>query len=175
MKIRNTTEKDLSFVMDIYAYAREQMKNNGNPTQWGDSRPSEGTILSDILAKNSYVILDDEGRICGVFTFITGPDPTYTKIYDGKWLNDKPYGVIHRIASAGCKKGILETTLSYCEALTENIRIDTHRDNKIMQHLLEKNDYTKCGIIYVDDGSPRIAYQKEQLEVNYEEENLRNN
>jgi RimJ/RimL family protein N-acetyltransferase len=41
-----------------------------------------------------------------------------------------------------------------------NIRIDTHRDNAIMQHLLEKNGFVKCGIIYVEDGSPRIAYQK---------------
>jgi hypothetical protein len=160
MKIRNTTEKDLSFVMDIYAYAREQMKINGNPAQWGDSRPSEATINADILAKNSYVISDDGDRICGVFTFITGPDPTYAKIYDGKWLNDKPYGVIHRIASDGSCHGILETALSYCEALTDNIRIDTHHDNKIMQHLLEKHDFIRCGIIYVDDGSPRIAYQK---------------
>jgi Ribonuclease G/E len=173
-KIRYTTLKDLSSAMAIYAYAREQMKRNGNPTQWGDSRPSEETIAADILAKNSYVIMDDEDRICGIFTFITGPDPTYAKIYDGKWLNDKPYGVIHRIASDGREKGILDTALSYCEALTCNIRIDTHRDNKIMQHLLEKHDFIRCGIIYIDDGSPRIAYQKEQG-VNYEEENLRNN
>jgi hypothetical protein len=146
--------------MDIYACAREQMKKNGNPTQWGDSRPSEATIEADISGQKSYVISDDEDRICGVFTFITGPDPTYARIYDGKWLNDEPYGVIHRIASDGSCHGILEAALSYCEALTDNIRIDTHHDNKIMQHLLEKNDFIRCGIIYVDDGSPRIAYQK---------------
>ena len=33
-------------------------------------------------------------------------------------------------------------------------------DNQIMQHLLEKNGFTRCGIIHVADGTPRIAYQK---------------
>jgi predicted GNAT family N-acyltransferase len=160
MKIRETNLNDLSLVMDIYAYAREQMKKNGNPTQWGDSRPSQETIEEDILNKNSFVIVDDEDRICGVFTFIIGADPTYADIYDGKWLNDEPYGVIHRIASDGSSRGILEAALSCCEPQIDNIRIDTHHDNKIMQHLLEKHGFIRCGIIYVDDGTPRIAYQK---------------
>ena len=29
----------------------------------------------------------------------------------------------------------------------------------MMQHVLEKNGFVPCGIIYVEDGSPRIAYQ----------------
>ncbi len=41
-----------------------------------------------------------------------------------------------------------------------NFRIDTHNDNKIMQHVIEKNGFIRCGIIYVKDGSPRIAYEK---------------
>lgn len=41
-----------------------------------------------------------------------------------------------------------------------NLRIDTHDDNRIMQHILEKTGYVKCGRIYVEDGSPRIAYHK---------------
>ena len=43
------------------------------------------------------------------------------------------------------------------------VRADTHADNKIMQHLLEENGFTKCGIIHVEDGTPRIAYQKMSL------------
>ena len=30
-----------------------------------------------------------------------------------------------------------------------------------MQHLLDKLKFRKCGIIYLLDGNPRIAYQKE--------------
>ena len=46
--------------------------------------------------------------------------------------------------------------MEHCQSL----RADTHADNKIMQHLLEKNGFTRCGIIHVADGSPRFAYQK---------------
>ena len=49
-----------------------------------------------------------------------------------------------------------EITTEHCQSL----RADTHADNKIMQHLLEKNGFTRCGIIHVADGSPRFAYQK---------------
>ena len=47
----------------------------------------------------------------------------------------------------------------YCKEDFDNLRIDTHDDNKKMQHLIEKNGFIRCGIIYVYDGSPRIAYQ----------------
>jgi hypothetical protein len=159
MKIRYTTKEDLPAAMEIYAYAREQMKRNGNPNQWGDSRPTVETIAKDIQRNVSFLIFDED-EICGIFTFITGEDPTYAVIEDGQWLNDEPYGVIHRIASNGRRKGIMDAALAYCESRIGNIRIDTHRDNRIMQHLLEKHAYVRCGTIYVDDGTPRIAYQK---------------
>ena len=76
------------------------------------------------------------------------------------WLNDEEYGTIHRIASNGSVKGIFESCLKYCESIVDNIRIDTHHNNFIMQYLIEKNGFTKCGIIFVRDGSPRIAYQR---------------
>lgn len=53
--------------------------------------------------------------------------------------------------------------LDYCFALCSNIRIDTHRDNKIMQHNLSKHGFTYCGIIYLANGDERLAYQKIQI------------
>ena len=41
--------------------------------------------------------------------------------------------------------------------------VDTHADNKVMQHLLESEGFTRCGIIHVEDGTPRIAYQRLSL------------
>ena len=41
-----------------------------------------------------------------------------------------------------------------------NLKIDTHEDNVVMQHVLEKNGFERCGKIYTHDGTPRIAYQK---------------
>ena len=156
--IRHTETGDLAGVMRIYEYAREQMKLSGNPDQWGDTKPGEDIIRKDIERKNSYVI-ETGGEICGVFTFVIGEDPTY-KTIEGKWINDDVYGTIHRIAGNGIIKGVFSECLKFCESRIPNIKIDTHRDNKIMQHLIEKNGFEKCGVIYLEDGSTRIAYQK---------------
>jgi hypothetical protein len=159
MTIRHTTLQDLEKVMTLYAYARLQMKKNGNPHQWGDYRPSVETVKADISNHHSFLITQGN-EICGVFAFMIGKDATYAHIENGNWLNDAPYGVIHRIASGGKCKGIMDFVLSYCEAQIDNIRIDTHQDNTIMQHILKEHHYTPCGTIYTDDKTPRIAYQK---------------
>lgn len=41
-----------------------------------------------------------------------------------------------------------------------NIRIDTHHDNRVMQHLLTKHGFTYCGLIYLKSGAERLAYQR---------------
>ena len=162
MDIRKSTKSDLADILQIYAYAREQMRINGNPSQWGSNRPAREVIIKDIEDGNSYVI-EDHGKICGVFSFIIGVEPTYHIIENGVWENEDPYGTIHRIAGNGTGKGVLEACLKYCEQQIPNIRIDTHSDNLIMQHLLHKFGYVKCGTIYVEDESPRIAYQKKVM------------
>lgn len=159
MNIRPAIPADLPQMQKIYAYARMQMKQNGNPSQWGDDRPAEAILKEDIRKGQSYII-EEKDQICGVFAFIIGNAPSYQLIEQGRWLNDAPYGTIHRIAGNGSVKGIFDECLSYCMAQIPNIRIDTHADNLIMQHLLAKNGFQKCGIIYVEDGTPRFAYQK---------------
>ena len=158
MTIRKTELKDLDIVMEIYAYTREVMKRSGNPNQWCDDKPYREQIIEDIADGTGYVVEDEEG-ICGVFAFILGEDVTYGYI-EGQWLNDEPYGTIHRIASSGRVKGILEAAVNYGFTQIDNVRIDTHHDNKIMQHLVRKLGFSECGIIYLLDGDPRIAYQK---------------
>lgn len=160
MKIKKADMNDLKEILNIYSYARRYMKEHKNPTQWGDDRPSESVIKNDITNGNSFVVIDND-VISGVFSFIIGEDETYKKIYDGKWLNDKAYGTVHRLAGNGKSKGIFDFSMGYCEKLIDNIRIDTHKNNKIMQYLLSKRGYKKCGIIYVEDGSERLVYQKE--------------
>ena len=159
MNIRKAEDKDIDSIADIYEYARQQMRLNGNPDQWGNGYPSLELIRKDIRQGVSYVA-EEEAQICGVFAFIKGEDPTYQRIENGAWLDDEPYGTLHRIASNGKKKGIFRECIRFCEAQEKNIRVDTHECNLIMQHLLEKNGYQRCGRIYVEDGSPRIAYQK---------------
>ena len=159
MKIRKSTINDLEDILKIYAIARKYMKETGNPNQWKDDRPRKEDIIADINNGNHYIVYDEDG-INGAFSFIIGDDPTYSYIEGGNWLNDDKYGTLHKVASAQTKRDILSFILSYCSNLIDNIRIDTHEDNKIMQHLILKNGFTKCGIIYLLDGEPRIAYQK---------------
>lgn len=158
MDIRKTALADLPDVLAMYAFAREQMAAAGNP-QWSGGRPSEETIRADIEAGNSYLLLDGDVPV-GVFTLILGDEPTYAVIEEGAWLNDEPYGTLHRIASNGKARGVMQAALAYCERVSPNMRVDTHEKNLAMQHILEKNGYVYCGRIYVDDGTPRRAYQK---------------
>ncbi len=153
---------DLPEIREVYAYARELMKKNGNPTQWGDKFPPEEKILWDIEHGTGYAVVDDNGVICGVFAFIIGPDPTYAVIEDGKWLNDTDeYGTIHRIATNGKTHGVFDACIDYCQSQIGNLRIDTHQNNKAMLHLITSRGFQRCGIIYTsDDGTPRIAFQR---------------
>lgn len=157
--IRNADLSDLKEIMDIYEYAREFMRQTGNKNQWRNKFPPESLIREDIEKKQLYII-EKLGFICGVFVFIIGNDPTYSTIENGTWLSDKEYGTIHRIAGNGKVKRIFDEIITFCESKINHLRIDTHKDNKIMQHLIEKNGFHKCGIIYVADGTPRLAYEK---------------
>lgn len=159
--IRQATTGDLEQIMQIYAYARSFMAANGNPTQWGDSYPPRQMIEDDIKKGELYVLAESD-RVQAVFLFFVGTDETYLKIENGSWLSDAPYGVIHRVAAgAGVGvHGVVGKVVAYCFERIPHLRMDTHADNKVMQHQLEKNGFEKCGIIYVRDGSPRIAYEK---------------
>lgn len=157
--IRLATKKDLDIVLNIYAYARDFMKRNGNETQWQDKFPPR-ELLEDDIAKKQLYVYEENDKVHGVFAFIIGSDSTYEYIEDGKWLSDELYGTIHRVASDGEIKGLVSKIVSFCEKKIKHLRIDTHANNKIMQHNILKSGFTQCGIIYVDDGSPRIAYEK---------------
>lgn len=144
--------------MPIYDYARIFMQEHGNGNQWINGYPSVELITNEINAGHSFVCEDEQGEIVGTFCYIEGVDPTYLKIYEGEWLNDEPYAVIHRIASGGKRKGISTECLRWAFTQYDNIRIDTHRDNSVMHNLLKKNNFTPCGIIYLLNGAERIAY-----------------
>ncbi|NLO10532.1 MAG: GNAT family N-acetyltransferase [Clostridiales bacterium] len=159
MEIRKTAIDDLDKVMEIYDDARNHMRENGNLNQWINGYPDIELIKKDIINEKSYVCVDGN-QIEAVFYFTIGPDPTYLNIYEGDWINDDPYGVVHRIASGNRKKGVASYCLNWCYDKWPNIRIDTHKDNIIMQNFLDKNGFMKCGIIYLEDGAERIAYQK---------------
>ena len=156
--VRRASAGDLDRIMDIYRSAQEFMISSGNPTQWGHFYPEEDLIIEDIEKGISFVICDDDG-IHGVAALCEGDEPSYQYIEDGEWLNDENYVTVHRIADDGAAHGVFDCTIDHCKGIYDNIRIDTHDDNKVMQHLIERSGFRKCGTIYVFDGTPRIAYQ----------------
>lgn len=159
--IRHTRSNELQAVMQIYSTARNFMRQSGNPNQWGDDYPSVEEIEEDIATKRSYVCLSEQEEIAAVFFFQQDePDPTYHRIEDGNWINDAPYGVIHRIASSGRERGVMQAIVNWSYNQINNLRIDTHRDNQVMQKALKKLNFQYCGIIYLHNGDERLAYQK---------------
>jgi predicted GNAT family N-acyltransferase len=159
MKIRNTRLDELDAVMEVYAYARKFMAAHDNPNQWKNNKPSREQIESDIKRGHHYVC-EENGQIAAVFYFAHETDPTYVKIYDGAWLNEEDYSVVHRIASSGIVKGAGSFCMEWASAQSSNLKIDTHADNYVMQNMLKKCGFQQCGTIYLENGEPRIGFQK---------------
>lgn len=167
MKIRKAIAADLEAILTIYADARDYMRDNGNKTQWSGGYPSEALLRSDIDKGALYVCTEEDNAavLLGVFFYKEGDDPTYAKIYEGNWQNDAPYGVIHRIAVAKDShgKGVAAFCFAFGLSRCKNLKIDTHRNNLPMQNALLKNGFLPCGVIYLENGEERVAFQKSAL------------
>lgn len=131
MTIRLATYEDIPAIMPVIDAAREMMHASGNVNQWINGYPSEQVIQADIARDGGFVV-----------------------------MNDEPYYVIHRLASWPDVHGIWDCVLEWAFERTSALRVDTHRDNHIMQHNILKHGFTYCGIIYLLSGDERLAYQK---------------
>ena len=161
MEIRKATFNDLQKILVIYQKAREFMSESGNPNQWGKVNPPRERTEADIRDNSLYVI-EDNNELLAVFYYKIENDPTYKVIYNGNWLNDHAYGVIHRIAVSDKArgKGVSGICFDFAFKDCRNLKIDTHKDNLPMQRALTKHGFTQCGIIHLANGDARIAYQK---------------
>ena len=156
--IRPATAADISAVLPVFEAAKAIMRADGNHEQWGaPGFPGDALLLHDIARGGGYVIEKDS--IVAYFALLPSPEPTYDYI-DGAWLTDEPYGVIHRIASYPDVHGIFSAIIDFAAARYPHIRIDTHRDNRIMRHLIESAGFTYCGVIWLPDGTDRLAYER---------------
>ena len=157
MEVVLAKEEDLERLEALYAQARAFMREHGNGGQWGGQYPPSALLLEDIEKARMHLIKDGD-ELLGAFVFFVGEEPAYRAI-DGKWLTDNTqYVVIHRVASAG-KGGFVRRVVEFCEARTDDLRIDTHRDNAPMRGALERLGFVPCGTVIVDDGTERIAYE----------------
>lgn len=154
MNIRLANTSDTNRIFEIYEYARAYMKAHGNPYQWGDERPEKSLTKDDIKNQRCYV-MEDDGHIFACFVFTIG----FEKEYEAKFPSNDKYGVIHRVASDGSKSGIVERIVDFAKGKVNLLRIDTHEDNKTMQRAIERQNFKRIGIIYLEDKSPRILYE----------------
>ena len=136
MLIRKTLPEDVDTILNIFDTARQFMHTTGNPTQWNANYPALEDLEPDIQNGNSYVCVEN-----------------------GSWRSEAPYGTVHRLASDGTTKGIARACFDFCKTQISHLRVDTHKDNQPMQACFKQNGFEECGIIYVSDGTPRIAYE----------------
>lgn len=165
IKIAKARKKDIGEIMRIIKDAQKDFKKQGID-QWQNNYPNHRVIEKDIENNYSY-LLKKEGKILGTTAIIFDKEETYDVIYQGEWLSNGEYAVIHRIAidinyrGTGLASGFLNEIEKLCmKNKVYSIKIDTHRDNIAMKKLLLKNGYKECGIIYLKDKSERIAYEK---------------
>lgn len=143
-------------ILSIYAAAREFMQKTGNPNQWKNFRPDPATLEKDIEIGQLYAI-ERDGELFASFVLM-GEDPIYNELIEGAWLNDKPYHTLHRVASNGKAHGMMNIIADFAKSFGIDVRIDTHDDNRVMQHLLEKNGFVKCGRIPIYGNEERVTF-----------------
>lgn len=165
MEFRKTTKADINGIMSIIKQAQDYFKEQGI-NQWQNNYPNIDTISSDIHKEESYVLLKDNNIVATAAVSFDG-EKTYDSIYEGQWATNNDYVVIHRIAVDNNYKGlgVSSEIIKYVEELCLNksiysIKIDTHEENLSMQKLLSKNEFEYCGVIYLEDKSKRIAFEK---------------
>ena len=147
MVIRPATPADIPALRPVFEAAKGIMRADGNHDQWSaPGFPDDSLLLRDIARGGGFVILSGaeggvEKSIVAYFALLPSPEPTYDYI-DGAWLTDGPYGVIHRMASYPEVHGIFSTIIDDATSRFAHLRIDTHRDNRIMPHLIETHGFT---------------------------------
>ena len=166
MKLRIAQTKDLNDIMRIIGDAQLYLASLGID-QWQDGYPTIEQIHLDLANNDSFVVVNDTGEVIATTVFTTKIEPTYKQI-EGEWLSsvDAQYGVIHRLAVAAeyRKSGVAKFVFETCaeelkERDVESMRIDTHRENLGMQYLLKRQGYSYCGVIYLENGDERLAYE----------------
>ena len=165
MKFRKATQEDVLSILGIIEQAQKSLKDRGID-QWQNNYPNLETIQTDILNGHGYV-LDNGGIVVGTVAVSFDGEETYESIFNGQWLSDIDFAVVHRIAVAEDFKGagLAAEIFKHIEKLclekgVHSIKVDTHRQNESMQRALQKNGFQYCGIIYTADNAERFAFEK---------------
>lgn len=161
MNIRKSTPDDIHLILSMYDHSRTVMRADGNMTQWV-GYPLREDVEEDIKRGVSYIVESGKWKVesTGTFALVPGEEPTYNYIDHGRWIDEQtPYSTLHRMAALSGTHGIADIAFRYVKEQASHLRVDTHHDNRPMRHILEKEGFVYCGIIYMPDGAPRDAYE----------------
>lgn len=163
MILRKAIFSELPNIWDILQQAIEQRKQDGSE-QWQNGYPNENTVHDDISNGYGYVLIYNN-LIIAYAAIIFGVEPAYNNI-KGKWLTNKDYVVVHRVATSNALKGkgvathLFKMIEYLCiEQKVYSIKVDTNFDNVPMMRILDKLSYNYCGEI-IFSGAVRKAYEK---------------
>lgn len=161
---RKAEEADIARIWEIIGQAKAQMRRL-NSHQWDENYPALENIAKDIQSGNGYVFCNKENIAVtyGVISF--DGEPAYKEI-DGKWINDLPYMVVHRLAVADEMKhqGLAKRFMLQAEEVSRNkgiyaFRIDTNFDNQYMLRLIDSLGFSYSGEVSYR-GDKRKAFEK---------------
>ncbi|WP_129045642.1 GNAT family N-acetyltransferase [Companilactobacillus metriopterae] len=165
--LRQATMNDLPRVYEIIDGAKQTLKNRG-VDQWQSGYPDHAILKKDTEDGITFVLLLD-GEIVGTAALQQGSDKNYEKIANGNWqdISKSEYSIIHRIAVEPGHQGKHLSTTFIQQLLTmsyhlgyPDVRIDTHPENLVMQHVITTNGFEERGTITMDeDHGIRKAYQ----------------
>ena len=165
MKFQKAQYTDIEDIMQIIKDGQIAISKL-NIAQWQNGYPSKEIIENDIKQNFGYVLLKND-EIVGYTAVVFNNETTYNKIEGGKWLSNEEFVVAHRLAIKEIykKQGIATILLHEIAnlALTQNIqsfKIDTHEGNILMLKLLKKCGFQYCGIIYLENGDKRLAFER---------------
>ena len=156
--IRQARESDIDTVTAMYDYSRSLMRAAGNMTQWV-GYPTREHVAADVALGASWLVTAD-GTPVGSFALVPGEEPTYGIIVRGRWMDpSSPYVTLHRMAKATAVHGIAETAFAFAKERHPYLRVDTHESNTAVRHILEQQGFVYSGIVFMDDGTERLAYE----------------
>lgn len=163
--VRKGTAADLPAIMSIIDDARAFLHAQGI-NQWQGTYPDEAAVKADIEKGTNRLLMVDDA-VAGNASLLAGPDPFYGKIDGAGWSGNAPYMMIHRFAVSAKIRGQHLSKFFMSNLISEaygrgyrDLRIDTHAQNLIMQHVITGNGFTYRGVVYLDEPVPeRNAYQ----------------
>jgi len=166
MNIRKACTSDTEPLLALFDEARRTIASLGI-NQWQNGYPNREVVDEDMAKDRSYIV-EHDGQVAGTFAVIDDGEPTYDEIYSGRWLtgDTDEYIAVHRVAAAVAMRGkgvstaIVAFAKEYARTIgRKSVRIDTHEGNVVRRRMLEKHGFAYCGIIYLENGDPRVAYE----------------